>query len=39
METDNTVENGQINELADALSKAQAEMESARKDANNPFFR
>lgn len=28
----------QINELAIALSRAQGEMESAKRDANNPFF-
>ena len=30
---------GQINELAAALSKAQAEMKPAAKDAKNPFFK
>lgn len=29
----------QINELATALAKAQAEIEGAAKDANNPFFK
>jgi hypothetical protein len=29
----------QINELADALSKAQASFEGAKKDRNNPFFK
>lgn len=29
----------QINELASALNKAQAELQSAKKDANNPFFK
>lgn len=29
----------QINELAEALCQAQAKLESAKKDANNPFFK
>jgi len=31
--------NQTLNELADALSKAQAEMKPALKDASNPFFK
>ena len=29
----------QINELAAALAKAQGQMQSAKKDAENPFFK
>ena len=31
--------NQNLNELAEALAKAQAEMKPAKKDANNPFFK